>query len=95
MDSGGMPDDWRPSPPPERGTPAWKDDMAFRQVVEMMRGLPKRSVVFKLMRCGGYDLGYMCIRYSPGWGHDYFRVDKIEDLYETANASSSDIGERP
>lgn len=89
MDSGGMPDDWKPSPPPERGSAAWKDDMAFRQVNEMMSGLPSRTVVFKLMRCGGHDLGYMCLRYYPGRGHDYFRVDAIEDLYEAANAAST------
>lgn len=89
MDSGGMPDDWKPSPPPERGTPAWKHDMAFRQVVEMMDGVPKRNAVFKLMPCGGYDLGYLCIRHTPGVGTDYFRVDTIEDLYTAANSSST------
>ena len=70
----------------------WKHDMAVRQVIEMMGGLPKRSVVFKLMPCGGYDLGYLCITYYSNSGHDYFRVDKIEDLYIEANRPHGDGG---
>lgn len=86
MDSGGMPPDWKPSPPPPVGSAAWKTDIAVRQVTEMMDGFPKSNRVFKCMRCAGHEIGYLCINYKSGAGWDYFRVDAIEDLYETANA---------
>ena len=86
MDSGGIPGDWTPPPAPPVGSSAWKSDMALKQVTGMLAGLPRRSAVFKLMRCAGHELGYMVVRYNHGSGWDYFRVDEIEDIYESANA---------
>lgn len=82
-DSGGMPDNYIPPPPPDVGSKRWLDDMAFSFMVESFNGLPDRSGVFKLPKvyAGGksYDLGYFINRKMSG-GTDYFRVDHIEEL---------------
>ena len=81
MDSGGMPPDWRPSPPPDVGSKQWLDNMAFEFMVEAFNGLPCRNGVFKLpnVLAGGvsYALGYFVLRQRVG-GKDYFRVDEAE-----------------
>lgn len=81
MDSGflGMPDDWTPPPAPAVGSSRWKDNMAFQQLMDF-GGLPKRNAVFKLLPCEGHELGYFCVRYFSGRGHDYYRVDSIDDI---------------
>ncbi len=81
MDSGGMPPDWTPPPPPDVGSKRWLDDMAFQFMVEAFNGLPDRSGVFKLpsVLAGGmsYRLGYFVLRHST-YGKEYFRIDEIE-----------------
>ena len=83
MDSGGMPQDWKPSPPPDVGSKRWLDDMAFEFMVEAFNGLPDRSGVFKLpnVLAGGksYRLGYFVL-FSDSAGKDYFRIDEIENV---------------
>ena len=80
-DSGCMPPDWKPSPPPDVGSKRWLDDMAFQFMVEAFDGLPDRSGIFKLpnVLAGGvsYQLGYFSLTHSS-YGKGYFRVDEIE-----------------
>lgn len=64
-----------PTPPPEPGTPRWKDDQAFHYALDVYNGLPERSVVLKLPA----DWGYFAIEYHPNRGWSYFRVDSIEE----------------
>lgn len=75
MDSGGIPEGWEPLPPPEIGSPRWKDDVAF-QVVLRIGALSCEENT--LVDCGSYngtDLGFMAIqRSSAGW--NYFRIDR-------------------
>lgn len=83
MDSGGMPPDWKPAPPPDVGSKQWLDNMAFDFMVESFGGLPDRSGVFKLpnVRAGGssYPLGYFVLHRLAG-GSNYFRIDDIETV---------------
>lgn len=69
-----MADDWRPPDPPEEGTSAWLDDIAFTFIVE--NKLLEGNRVIKLPRLKGYDAGYFVVR-SHSNGKDYFRVDNI------------------
>lgn len=81
MFSSDIPDDWTPPPPPDVGSAAWLDQMAFHFMVEAFNGLPDRSGVFELPRvlAGGvsYRLGYFVLHSRVG-GKDYFRTDEIE-----------------
>lgn len=83
MDSGGMPPDWKPSPPPDVGSKRWLDDMAFQFMVESFDGLPNESGVYELpkVQAGGvsYAMGYFVLFYRQS-GHDYFRVDSISNV---------------
>ncbi len=83
MDSGGMPADWKPSPPPAIGSKRWLDDMAFSFMVESFGGLPDESGVFELPKvlAGGvsYEMGYFVL-FSRSSGKDYFRTTDIQQV---------------
>ncbi len=69
---------WEPSPPPEKGSCGWKNDMAIQYCIE--KRLLDKTRIIKLPQVVGVNLGYMAIRNYPGSGTDYFRVDDIENI---------------
>lgn len=64
-----------PLPPPEPGSTRWKDQQAFRWVVDRFKGLPEKSCIIKLPA----DWGYFAVRYHRGSGYDYWRTDSLEE----------------
>lgn len=81
MFSSDIPDDWTPPDPPEIGTKAWLDEMAFRFMADSFGGLPDESGVFELPRVTvagqSYEMGYFVL-FSDSYGKNYFRVDEIQ-----------------
>ena len=79
MDTGGMPDDWKPSPQPPVGSKMWKRDMAVNWAIAY--GLMHTNKVEALYRCpilDGHDLGYIAIARRSG-GTDYIHSEGIEE----------------
>ena len=74
MESGGMEADWKPSPPPEVGSPAWKTDIAISWAIDHLK-MDKTSVI-KIPNYEGHKIGYLVIC-KDSYGVDYFRVDDI------------------
>jgi len=87
MDNGGIEPGWIAPPPPEIGSPAWKYDIAFKQTLGMLKGIPERSCVLKMMPCAGHEIGYFVVCKKVG-GWDCFRVDSIVDIYEESKRLS-------
>lgn len=84
MDSGGIPDNWTPPEPPERGSWMWKYNTAVAWVIDhgfLSSGTPigKVQTIIRLPTIDGIDLGYMAICRS-GVGYNYIYADEI--LYE-------------
>lgn len=84
MDNGGMPPDWKPSPPLPHGSYGWRHNMAISYAIEAgLLDLCRESMgagkhrVFKMPSVDGIPLGYLSVRHSGG-GTDYFLVDEIE-----------------
>lgn len=69
MDNGGIPVDWRPTPPPDIGSIRWKKDVIERSV-------GRTHSVNKAFLCNGVGL-FCCERTNSGW--NYFWID--EDNY--------------
>ncbi len=66
MDSGGMPENWTPSPPNIIGGIKWKREIIERSIKDRFSGLRSKSY-----DCG--DVGIFCVSYCGGW--NYFWVD--------------------
>ncbi len=84
MDNGGMPEDWRPSPPPEVGSWAWKNDIAFGWCQDNGKfdfgngfiPVSDRNRIVKVPTYEGHRIGYLVISKKTD-GTDYFRVEEI------------------
>lgn len=75
MDSGGMPPDWKPPPPPEHGSKAWKRDMAVRWAID--ERLMQSTGLYKCPIVEGVDCGYLAIEKRSG-GTDYIHAENIQ-----------------
>jgi len=66
-----------PLPDPEKGSPRWKDDVAYRLVNEKYgRNWPRKSCIIHIGEYEGHYIGYFSIQVRNGI--DYFRTENIE-----------------
>lgn len=79
MDSGGIPSDWRPSPPPPHGSLMWKYNTGVQWMISngQLKDSGPVSRLIRLPVIEGVDLGYMAIRRSNG-GFDYIHSENME-----------------
>ena len=75
MERGDIPDDWKPTPPPEVGSERWKDDIAFQMAMSVHALSCDENTLLDCGTFNGHDIGLLAVRRSPsGW--DYFRIDR-------------------
>jgi hypothetical protein len=71
MDSGGMPDNWKPEAPNIIGGIKWKREIIERSIKDKFKGYYCKSY-----DCG--DVGIFCVSYCGGW--NYFWVNKENNV---------------
>lgn len=78
MDSGGIPDDWKPLPPPPIGSLRWKRDVVERSIRIVDH---ERNTVYDYGSVDRGGVGVFCIKRTSG-GWNYFWADDIRRINE-------------